>query len=85
MESHQSNQEVTSHTPESMVCKDETWEANKETDRFLTSLAFSRLIEVTPGGTEYGPGKRKRRYGSTDDAFDRAQEGTHARSGPPKF
>ena len=57
--SHQSNQEATSHTPESMVSIGETWEADKETDCFLTSLAFSRVIEVTPGGTEYGPGKEQ--------------------------
>ena len=59
VESHQYNQEATSHTQESMVSKDETWEAGKETDRFLTSLAFSRVIEVTPGGTEYSPGKEE--------------------------
>ena len=59
VESHQSNQEVTSHTPESMVSMEETWEADKETKRFFTSLAFSKVMEVTPGGTEYGPGKEE--------------------------
>ena len=59
VESHQSNQEATSHTPESMVSMEETWEADKESDRFFTSLAFSKIIEVTPGGTEYGPGKEE--------------------------
>ena len=59
VESHQSNQEAAAHTPESMVSKEETWEADKETDRFLTSLAFSKVMEVTPGGTEYGPGKEE--------------------------
>ena len=42
-----------------MVFMEETWEADKETDCFFTSLAFSRVIEVTPGGTEYGPGKEE--------------------------
>ena len=68
-----------------MVSIEETWEADKETDRFLTSLAFSRVIEVTPGGTEYGPGKRKRRYGSTVDASDRARARNCAQSGPLKI
>ena len=59
VESHQSNQEATSRTPESMVSMEETREADKETDRFLTSLAFSKVMEATPGGTEYGPGKEE--------------------------
>ena len=42
-----------------MVSIEETCEADKETERFLLSLAFSRVIEVTPGGTEYGPGKEE--------------------------
>ena len=57
VDNHQSSQEATSHIPESMVSNEETCEADKETDCFLTSLAFSRVIEVTPGGTEYGRGK----------------------------
>ena len=56
---HQSNQEVTSHIPESMVSKEETWEAERVTDRFLFSLAFSRVMEVTPGGMVYCPGKEE--------------------------
>ena len=60
MDNHQFSQEATLHIPESMVSKKETCEEDKETDRFLTSLAFSRAIEVTPGGTEYGPGKEVR-------------------------
>ena len=43
--SHQSNQGAAPHTPESMVSKEETWEADKETERFLTSLAFSRMMD----------------------------------------
>ena len=31
MESHQSSQEVTSHTLERMVSKEETWEWDRET------------------------------------------------------
>ena len=38
---------------------EETWEADKETERFFISLAFSKVIAVTPGGTEYGPGKEE--------------------------
>ena len=59
VDSHQSSQEATSHTPESTVSIEETCEVDKETDRFLASIAFSRVIEVTPGGTEYGPGKEE--------------------------
>ena len=49
----------TSQTPESMVSIEETCEADKETECFLASLAFSRVMKVTPGGTEYGPGKEE--------------------------
>ena len=42
-----------------MVSIEETCEADKEMDRFLASLAFSRVIEVNPGWTEYGPGKEE--------------------------
>ena len=80
-DSHQSNQEATSHTPESMVSKEETWEADKETERFFTSLAFSRVMEVTSGSTAQEKGKR--RYDSTGSACDWAREGTRAQSGPP--
>ena len=59
VDSHQSNHDETSHTPESMVSIKETCEADKETERFLASLTFSKVIEVTPGGTEYGPGKEE--------------------------
>ena len=59
MDNYQSSQEATSHTPESIVSIEETCEADKETERFLASLAFSRAIEVTPRGTEYGPGKEE--------------------------
>ena len=59
VDSHQSNHNETSHTPESMVSNEETCEADKETERLLASLTFSRVIEVTPGGTEYGPGKEE--------------------------
>ena len=59
VDNHQSNQEATSHTPESMVSSEETCEADRETERFLASLVFSRVIEVTPGGTEHGPGKEE--------------------------
>ena len=44
VDNHQSNQEETSHIPESMVSIEETCEADKETERFLTSLAFSLVI-----------------------------------------
>ena len=59
VDSHQSSHDETSHTPESMVSNEETCEADREMDRFLASLAFSRVMEVTPGGTEYGPGKEE--------------------------
>ena len=59
VDSHQSSHDETSHTPESMVSSEETCEADKETDRFLASLAFSRVMEVTPGRTEYSPGKEE--------------------------
>ena len=42
-----------------MVSIEETCEADKETERFLASLTFSRVIEVTPGGMVYGPGKEE--------------------------
>ena len=42
---------------ESMVSSEETCEAGKETEHFLASLTFSRVMEVTLGGTEYSPGK----------------------------
>ena len=59
VDNHQSSQEATSHIPESIVSIEETCEVDKETECFFTSLAFSRVIEVTPGGTEYGPGKEE--------------------------
>ena len=59
VDSHQSSHDETSQTPESMVSIEETCEADKETERFLTSLGFSGVMEVTPGGTEYGPGKEE--------------------------
>ena len=45
--------------PESIVSIKETCEADKETERFLTSLAYSMVMEVIPGGTVYGPGKEE--------------------------
>ena len=54
---HQPNQEAAPHTPESTVYKEETWEADKEMERFLTSLASLRVMDGTPGGTEDDPGK----------------------------
>ena len=60
VDSHQSSYDETSHTPESMDSSDETCEADKETERFFASLTFSRMIDVTPGGTEYGPGKEEK-------------------------
>ena len=59
VDNQQSSQEATSHIPESMVSIEETCEADKETECYLASLAFSRVIEVTPGGTEYGPRKEE--------------------------
>ena len=59
VDNYQSSHDETSHTPKSMVSIEETCEADKETDRFLASLAFSRVIEVTLGGTEYGPGNEE--------------------------
>ena len=59
VDNHQSSHEATLHTPESIVSIEETCEADKETERFLASLAFSRVIEVTPGGTQYIPGKEE--------------------------
>ena len=32
---------------------------SEQMERFLTSLAFSMVMEVTPGGTVYGPGKEE--------------------------
>ena len=40
VESHQSSQEVTSHTPDNMVSKEET----REMERFRDSLTLSRVI-----------------------------------------
>ena len=37
--------------PESIVSKEETCEAESETERLRTSLAFSMVMEVKPGGT----------------------------------
>ena len=84
VDSHQSSHDETSQTPESMVSIEETCEADKETECFLASLAFSRVMEVTPGLNTV-PEKRKRRYGSTFDDGDRARAENRARSGPPKI
>ena len=51
-------------------------------ERFLASLAFSRVIEVTQEGLNTVPEKRKR---STFDAYDWAQARNRAQSGPPKI
>ena len=59
VDSHQSSHDETSQTPESMVSRGETCEADKETECFLASLAFSMVMEVTLGGTEYGPRKEE--------------------------
>ena len=59
VDSHQSSQEVTSHTRESTVSKEETCEWDRETEHFCDSLTFSRVIEARPGGTAYGPGKEE--------------------------
>ena len=56
VDSHQSNHDETSQTPESMVSSEETCEADKETERFLASLTFLRVMEAIPGGTEYSHG-----------------------------
>ena len=56
---HVDSHDENSQTPESMVSIEETCEADKETERFLASLAFSRVMEATPGGTDYGPGKEE--------------------------
>ena len=85
VDSHQSSHDETSQTPESMVSIEETCEADKETERFLASLAFSRVMEVTPGGLNKVLEKRKRRYDSTFNDGDRAQAETRARSSPPKI
>ena len=82
VESHQSSHEATSHTPESIVSMKDTWEADNETDRFFTSLAFSKVIEK---GQSTVPEKRKRRYGSTDDVSHWARARNRAQSGPPKI
>ena len=42
-----------------MASIEETCEADKATERFFASLTFSSVIEVTPGGTVYGPGKEE--------------------------
>ena len=44
MESHQSSQEVTSHTLDNMVSKEETWEWDRETEHFHDSLTLSRVM-----------------------------------------
>ena len=85
VDSHQSNQEETSHTPKSMVSSEETCEADRETDHFLASLAFLRAIELLQEGLCTVPEKRKRRYDSTFDDGDQAQARNRTRSGPPKI
>ena len=59
VESHQSSQEVTSHTLDSMVSNEETCEWDRETERFRDSLTLSRVIEAKPGRTVYGPRKEE--------------------------
>ena len=59
MDSHQSSQEVTLHTLQSIVSKEETCERDREKERFHDSLTFSRVIEARPGRTVYGPGKEE--------------------------
>ena len=59
MERHQSSQEGTSHTLESMVSKEETWEWDREMERFRDSLTFSRVIEERLCGTVYGLGNEE--------------------------
>ena len=59
VDSHQSSQDVTSHTLENIVSKEETCEWDKEMERFRDSLTFSRVIEARPGGIVYGPGKEE--------------------------
>ena len=81
VDSHQSSHDETSQTPESMVSIEETCESDKEMERFLASLAFSRVMEGLNTVSE----KRKRRYDSTFDDGDRARAETCARSGPPKI
>ena len=59
VESHQSSQEVTSYTLDSMVSKEETCAWDRETERFRDSLTLSRVVEAKLGGTVYGPGKEE--------------------------
>ena len=84
VDSHQSSQDATLHTPESIVSKEETCERDREMERFCDSLTFSRVIEARSGGTVYGPGKEGRKSYSTSDVGDREQEGIRVWSGPPQ-
>ena len=59
MESHQSSQEVTSHTLKSMASKKKIWEWDRERNRFQDSLTHSSVIETGPGGIEYRPRKEE--------------------------
>ena len=65
--SHQSRQEVTLHTFESMVSKEETCEWDREMERFRDSLTSSRVIEARPGGTVYGLGNAEEEVQSCCD------------------
>ena len=59
MESHQSSQEVTSHTLDSMVSKEKICEWDRLTERFHDSFTISGVMEANPGGTVYRPGKEE--------------------------
>ena len=57
--SHQSSQEVTSHTLESIVSKEETCECDREMEHIHDSLKVTRVIKARPDGTVYGPRKEE--------------------------
>ena len=59
MDCHQSSQDVTSHTLESIVSKEETCECDREMERIRDSLTVTRVIEARPDGTVYEPRKEE--------------------------
>ena len=84
MESHQSSQEVTSHTLESIVSKEESCECDRETEHFRDSLTFSRVMEPTRAGLYTDQEKRRRKCYNTCDGYDQEQGEARAQSGLPQ-
>ena len=75
-----SSQEVTSQNTQEYGLQEEARERDRETDHFRYSLTYSRVSRVSPGRTEYGPGKEEEEVHSTSDGDDREQRETRGRS-----